>query len=108
MTGQQVLELLKQRDDGELMRLIKTCASSHHVTVGELLGRDRRSGPCQARQAFWAALEATGHWSHGRIAEVVGRPRDTVRWGIAEHKRRTAAERPVGKAWMSCEETGRQ
>jgi len=102
MTGQQVMARIRERDDGEILSLIKRLAKAHHVTVDELLGGDRRRGPMDARAALWEAMEATGHWSSERLGELFGRPGSSVRWATKRRRKRLANQQVVGKAWQSC------
>lgn len=104
MTGEQVLDLIRQRDDGELMSLVRHIARAHNVTVNELLSSDRRIGPSEARQALWAAMTDTGHWSSSRIAEVFGANASTVRYAIIRHRNRMLREKVVGRSGMRCEQ----
>lgn len=113
MTGQQVLEAIRERDgDGELRAVMNRLAKAHAVTVEELLGRSRNPAASHARQAFWAALHATGNWSYARLGRFFGRDHVSIMWGITAHHKRNGATVPerkrfiavVGNAWMSCEQ----
>jgi len=97
MTGQQVMARIRERDDGEILSLIKRLARAHHVTVDELLGRDRTPAASHARQALWEALNATGHWSLVRLGKVFGRDHVTILHGITAHRVRNGLPPLVSK-----------
>jgi len=98
MTGQQVMARLRERDaNGDLLSLVKRLAAAHHVTVDELLGPDRMSGPSHARQALWSHLHENGGWSYPRLGKVFGRNHCTILYGIRAHRERNGLTKLVHK-----------
>jgi chromosomal replication initiation ATPase DnaA len=90
MTGQQVMARIRERDDGEILGIIRRLAQTHHVTSLELL-ESREAGASDARFALWNALMESGCWSYKRLGEVFGRDHTTIRAGIAVHRKRIGA-----------------
>lgn len=84
----QILFELEARD---LVELADRIAKQHDVTLLEMLGHTRGSGPSWARQALWSELYARGHWSYPRLGKLFDRNHRTIMAGVDAHLRRTGA-----------------
>lgn len=65
-------------------------AKAHHVTLPELVGRNRARAVAHARQALWAELyhEKEGGWSYPRLAALFGHDHTTINYGVRAHLNR--------------------
>ncbi len=55
-----------------LLEAVETIAAEHHVTIGEIMGRDRHAHIVAARHHAWLYFKAELGWSYPAIARFWG------------------------------------
>jgi len=88
--GRTLLEELEARD---LLELARKCARSAHVTLDEMLSKDRAFPATRARAAFYAALIEEG-WNPHALGRLMRRHHSTVQYALDRYAPKRAASSP--------------
>jgi hypothetical protein len=88
-----VRTIVKELNQRDLLDDVRHMATTHHVTVHELLGSSHGSTMVAARHAVWRHLyeHPMADWSINRIAGFFGVDRSTVRNALRGRGRKRAA-----------------
>lgn len=89
--GRSLLEELEARD---LLDLARKCARASHVTVEEMLSKDRTFPATRARAAFYAALIAED-WNPHAIGRLVHRHHSTITYALERYVAPERASSPA-------------
>ena len=87
MTSRDEFDVAQHLRERGLLDVARDIADAHHVTLDEILGRDRTPHHVRARVVFWAVLRARG-LSYPAIGRMVGRDHTSVIATMKAHARR--------------------
>ena len=88
-----VRTLLEELEARDLLELARKCARSAHVTLDEMLSKDRAFPATRARAAFYAALIEEG-WNPHALGRLMRRHHSTVQYALDRYAPKRAASSP--------------